>query len=130
MGMIYNNFIAATVRGEERPRRRDTRDNHVVDVSKLAGCLVCLTGRFDCGTRAEVCAMLKHHGVRVTNRVSVAVDYLIVGSLGSTHWVNGETGRKHAMAERHGVREIREETILRKDENHDIRKTNQGRDTV
>jgi NAD-dependent DNA ligase len=81
-------------------------------LADLYGKLVCVTGRCSYGTRADVHRLLGILGARVTDRVSGAVDVLLVGALGSTSWIQGDRGRKHNDAARYGVPVVAERTIL------------------
>lgn len=111
METIYQKFLAVEQRGREMDRRVTSRPTpHTMN--QLAGLLVCVTGRFAYGKRDSVHAELRAAGARVTTRVSSACDVLVQGEHGSTHYVAGDTGRKHSEAARHGVPVVAERTIF------------------
>lgn len=55
---------------------------------------ICLTGDFKKGSRSQVSKMLEEKGAEMTSAVSGKTSYLIVGSLGSQNWSNGNYGGK------------------------------------
>ena len=55
---------------------------------------ICLTGDFTHGSRSQVSEMLSNKGAVMVTGVSGKTDYLIVGSLGSPNWTNGNYGGK------------------------------------
>ena len=108
---MYQKFLAAERRGREMDRRVTPRPEPRT-LRQLAGLLVCVTGRFAYGKRDAVHAALRAAGAQVTTRVSSACDVLLQGEHGSTHYVAGDTGRKHSAAARHGVPVVAERTIF------------------
>ncbi len=81
--------------------------NSTADVSsELSGKLICLTGDFAHGTRAEVSDFLKSLGAEIHDSVTKKVNMLIVGDKGSETWLGGNYGGKIKKA-----MEIREKGV-------------------
>lgn len=55
---------------------------------------ICLTGDFDCMSRAELAEYLEKQGAIIKNSVVKNLDYLIVGNKGSALWAQGNYGTK------------------------------------
>ncbi len=64
----------------------------------LTGKLVCLSGDFDFGTKADVTAFLEKMGATVHPSVVAKLDYLIVGNCASNEWSSGKYGNKIKQA--------------------------------
>ncbi len=54
----------------------------------------CLTGDFCYGPRSKCEDQILHRGGSVKKNVSLSLDYLIVGTFGSTEWIHTSYGRK------------------------------------
>lgn len=54
----------------------------------------CLTGGFVYGPRKNVAKVISNNGGIVGNKVTLNLDYLVVGSIASTDWAHGSYGRK------------------------------------
>lgn len=55
---------------------------------------VCFTGRFAYGTREMCQAIAKQKGATISTSVTLDLDILIIGKLGSPHWKYFNYGRK------------------------------------
>ena len=80
--------------------------------------LVCLTGEFEFGSRAEVEARLEQAGALIAKSVTGKTDYLIVGGCGSEAWAHGTYGTKVKKAlelQEKGkqIKIIREDVVLK-----------------
>lgn len=60
----------------------------------FSGKLICLTGEFHCGSRADVEKRLGKAGAIIAKTVTAKTDYLIVGGSGSAAWSCGNYGNK------------------------------------
>lgn len=74
----------------------------------------CMTGKFECGSRAEVEAVIEALGCACAKGPSRKVHYLVVGSVGSGDWAHSSFGRKiqralELRAEGHSIAIISEE---------------------
>lgn len=70
-----------------------TSDSKNIEVD-FNGKIVCVTGDFKLGSRAEVTKTLENLGASIKNSVSGKTHYLIVGGLGSDAWKHGNYGGK------------------------------------
>lgn len=55
---------------------------------------IVVTGDFDYGSRADVCALFENAGGIIDSSVKKATDYVVVGSKGSDSWKTGNYGSK------------------------------------
>lgn len=62
--------------------------------SDLTGKKICLTGDFSCMSRKDFENLLSEKGAIVKTTIIKKLDYLIVGSLGSDKWIQGNYGTK------------------------------------
>lgn len=67
---------------------------HVAHEIELANRTLCLTGEFFFGSRRQCSDVSEACGARVAKSVSGRVDYLVLGAVGSEHWVTTSFGRK------------------------------------
>lgn len=65
-----------------------------LDIKELAGKIVCLTGEFKYGQKAEVIKLLEKKGATCKDNITIKTDILIVGGNGSTSWKCGTYGGK------------------------------------
>lgn len=68
--------------------------NEANDSIDLNGKLVCLSGEFEYGTKAEVNNLLESKGAIMQANITSKTDYLIVGSEGNVNWSAGKYGSK------------------------------------
>ncbi|MCB1808999.1 MAG: hypothetical protein KDJ99_28755 [Candidatus Competibacteraceae bacterium] len=54
----------------------------------------CVTGRFAFGDRASVVKEITDRSGLISNGITKSVDYLLIGSVGSTDWIHTSYGRK------------------------------------
>lgn len=70
---------------------------HTFDVCKSLsheGHHFCVTGKFACGNRRQVCGTIESLGGSVTHGITKEVSYLLVGTFASRDWVGTAHGRK------------------------------------
>ena len=67
---------------------------------ELDGAVVCLTGDFEMSpdTPEPVIAYIEQKGATLSRNLTLSVDYLVVGNLGSPRWKHGNYGNKIAKA--------------------------------
>jgi NAD-dependent DNA ligase len=58
-----------------------------------------LTGQFKFGKRFDCSAVTQAHGGTVKDTISSNIDYLVIGNLGSDHWIEANYGRKIQKAQ-------------------------------
>lgn len=64
----------------------------------------CLTGEFVFGTRSLCEAEIEKRGGRCSSRVTTALNYVVIGSLGSAEWKHGSFGTKVEQAKKYQQR--------------------------
>jgi NAD-dependent DNA ligase len=64
------------------------------EAPELDGKLICLSGEFEYGTKAEVNKKLEALGAIMQSNVTSKTNYLIVGGEGSSNWAAGTYGSK------------------------------------
>lgn len=65
-----------------------------VDELKIKGSVICLTGKFLCGSRSSCVAEIEAAGGIVIDDITQKLDYLIIGTLSSRDWRYQSYGRK------------------------------------
>ena len=60
----------------------------------IEGAEICLTGDFECMSKAELTTLFEEKGATVKKNVVRTLDYLIVGDRGSENWSFGNYGTK------------------------------------
>lgn len=78
---------------------------------------VCMTGKFNSGTRSVLSSRLKRNGVETTSKVVLRTDYLVIGSTPNNDWIHSSYGRKIEEAIKlkqngHSIKIITEQDIL------------------
>ena len=61
---------------------------------QIDGSSICLTGEFDCMSKAELSMLLESMGAEIKKNVTKSLDYLFVGGKGSEQWSQGNYGNK------------------------------------
>lgn len=83
----------------------------------LSGCNICLSGNFRKGQKETVKNALIERGAEVFDRLTLKIDYLLVGSIPDPQWSNGSYGTKvkkamEMMKKGHPIRILAEEEVF------------------